>query len=159
MMRKRKNLVNNKAGRPPALTLSADLIKTVSGLARIGSTHREVAAVLGCAYQTWMTFKSENQDAQDAYDRGFEQGKASLRRTQYKLAERNAAMAIWLGKQYLGQKDRREFTGPDGGPIQTLDLAGLNDEQLEQLERTLAILADAGSGEAGEGSSSADQEG
>ena len=28
-----------------------------------------------------------------------------LRRSQFKLAEKNAAMAIFLGKQYLGQKD------------------------------------------------------
>lgn len=32
-------------------------------------------------------------------------GKISLRRSQWKLAEKNANMAIWLGKQYLGQKD------------------------------------------------------
>ena len=32
-------------------------------------------------------------------------GKASLRRTQMKLAEKNSAMAIFLGKQYLGQRD------------------------------------------------------
>jgi hypothetical protein len=30
-------------------------------------------------------------------------------------------MQIWLGKQYLGQKDvtRQEHSGPDGKPIQT----------------------------------------
>lgn len=32
-------------------------------------------------------------------------GKISLRRSQMKLAETNATMAIWLGKQYLGQRD------------------------------------------------------
>lgn len=32
-------------------------------------------------------------------------GQISLRRTQWKLAEKNATMAIFLGKQYLGQKD------------------------------------------------------
>ena len=32
-------------------------------------------------------------------------GKISLRRGQWRLAEKNASMAIWLGKQYLGQKD------------------------------------------------------
>ena len=32
-------------------------------------------------------------------------GKTSLRRMQFALAEKNAAMAIWLGKQYLGQRD------------------------------------------------------
>ena len=33
-------------------------------------------------------------------------GKISLRRMQFKLAERSATMAIWLGKQYLGQRDQ-----------------------------------------------------
>ena len=33
-------------------------------------------------------------------------GKISLRRSQWRLAEKNANMAIWLGKQYLGQKDQ-----------------------------------------------------
>ena len=28
-----------------------------------------------------------------------------MRRSQFRLAEKNATMAIWLGKQYLGQKD------------------------------------------------------
>lgn len=32
-------------------------------------------------------------------------GKVALRRAQWRLAEKNAAMAIWLGKQYLGQRD------------------------------------------------------
>lgn len=34
-----------------------------------------------------------------------EGGKASLRRAQFRLAQKNPALAIWLGKQYLGQKD------------------------------------------------------
>ena len=33
-------------------------------------------------------------------------GKISLRRSQFNLAKTNATMAIWLGKQYLGQRDR-----------------------------------------------------
>jgi hypothetical protein len=32
-------------------------------------------------------------------------GKISLRRHQFELAKKNANMAIWLGKQYLEQKD------------------------------------------------------
>ena len=35
-------------------------------------------------------------------------GKISLRRSQWRLAEKSATMAIWLGKQYLGQKDQVE---------------------------------------------------
>lgn len=39
-------------------------------------------------------------------------GKISLRRMQWQLAEKNASMAIWLGKQYLGQRDGVELGLP-----------------------------------------------
>lgn len=41
----------------------------------------------------------------DIYKKKSATGRMSLRRMQFKLAERNPAMAIWLGKQYLNQKD------------------------------------------------------
>lgn len=42
-------------------------------------------------------------------------GKISLRRTQWKMAQTNPTMALWLGKQYLNQRDRNdlEITGKD----------------------------------------------
>ena len=40
-----------------------------------------------------------------AYERLCNSGKASLRRNQLNLSSTNAAMAIWLGKQKLGQSD------------------------------------------------------
>lgn len=43
-----------------------------------------------------------------AYERGQEMGKASLRRLQWKSAQSNPVMQIWLGKQYLGQADKLE---------------------------------------------------
>lgn len=39
------------------------------------------------------------------YKRFSDGGKASLRRNQLQLSKKNAAMAIWLGKQKLGQRD------------------------------------------------------
>ena len=36
-------------------------------------------------------------------------GKISLRRSQWKMAEHNVSMAIWLGKQYLGQKEAQDI--------------------------------------------------
>lgn len=53
-------------------------------------------------------------------------GKASLRRTQWKQAENNPTMAIWLGKQYLGQKDN-----PDG-----------EEKTLEQITKNIETLAE-----------------
>src|SRR5258706_1174300 len=35
-------------------------------------------------------------------------GKLTLRRHQFKQSEKNATMAIWLGKQWLSQKDHEE---------------------------------------------------
>lgn len=40
-------------------------------------------------------------------------GKISLRRAQFRLAAKSASMAIWLGKQWLGQKDTVEIERPD----------------------------------------------
>lgn len=39
-------------------------------------------------------------------------GKISLRRSQWRLAEKSATMAIWLGKQYLGQRDQVDVNMP-----------------------------------------------
>lgn len=48
------------------------------------------------------------------------QGKISLRRAQFQLAERHPAMAIWLGKQYLGQTDRLEVAHDGLDKIESL---------------------------------------
>ena len=42
----------------------------------------------------------------ETYEQKSASGKVTLRRYQLRLAEKNAAMAIWLGKQWLGQTDR-----------------------------------------------------
>lgn len=45
------------------------------------------------------------EDYSTIYKRFSESGKCSLRRNQFVLSKKNASMAIWLGKQWLGQKD------------------------------------------------------
>lgn len=63
--------------------------------------------------------KTLNSWCKNTYDMTFSEifkikrgkGQISLRRTQWKLAEKNASMAIFLGKQYLGQTDKVETTG------------------------------------------------
>lgn len=46
-------------------------------------------------------------------------GRMSLRRWQFDNAKKgNASVQIWLGKQYLNQKDKVEHVGSDGKPIQ-----------------------------------------
>jgi hypothetical protein len=101
-----------KAGRPRGSTKlqpSEDLWKQINGLARIQCTQREAAAVLGVHEDTFRDFLRSHESAADAWHSGIEQGKASLRREQYKNAQSgNATMQIWLGKQWLGQRDQIE---------------------------------------------------
>ncbi len=44
-------------------------------------------------------------DFSSIYKKFQESGKCSLRRNQFAMSKSNASMAIWLGKQYLGQRD------------------------------------------------------
>lgn len=54
-------------------------------------------------------------------------GRVSLRRTQFRLAEKSPAMAIWLGKQYLGQRDEQEIkhSGEINNPMSQLTVEEL----------------------------------
>ena len=54
-------------------------------------------------------------------------GKISLRRHQWRLAEKNAAMAIWLGRNYLGQKEEPEETVETEDANAFFEAAGLNE--------------------------------
>lgn len=82
----------------------------VEKLAGIMCTQKEIAHFLGCDERTLQ----RDDEFCRVYKKGQETGKMSLRRMQYKLAEKNAAMAIFLGKQYLGQTDVLEYK--DVGP-------------------------------------------
>lgn len=116
-----------RIGRPPKITADAETLSKIEGLARIQCTHAEAADVMGIARSTFTMFLTNNKEAFDAWDRGGGKGRASLRRHQFKLAESgNATMQIWLGKQWLDQKDKAENTlqGPDGGPVQLGVLLG-----------------------------------
>ena len=47
---------------------------------------------------------------------------------QFKLAEKNPTMAIWLGKQYLGQKDTINTTTEGIQRVQIVDDLGSGNE-------------------------------
>lgn len=54
-------------------------------------------------------------------------GLVALRRTQFQLAMKNPAMAIFLGKNYLGQSDKQDID-----LRHRFDFSGLSDEELEK---------------------------
>lgn len=125
----------------PAYELTEDQLKMVDGMAEIQCTDDEIAALLDVS-PDWVAKKKANDpDFSTRIEKGRERGKESLRRKQYKLAEKgHPTMLIWLGKQVLGQRDKFEHAGPDGGPIktqQTIDLSGLSTETLKRIREEL----------------------
>ena len=57
----------------------------------------------------------EEDEYREAFDLGREEGLANLRQWQLEAAQdKDRIMLIWLGKQYLGQRDNVEVTGPGG---------------------------------------------
>lgn len=79
-------------------------------LCYIHCTLKEIAGWFKCSEDTierWCKRELEMSFA-DAYKTYSSDGNISLRRWQWKMAEHNVSMAIWLGKQYLGQTDHQE---------------------------------------------------
>lgn len=76
-------------------------------LCALQCTQSEIASVLKIHMDTLRdrTADKYEEDYSTVYKKMSETGKCSLRRAQFKLAMKNTSMAIWLGKQWLGQKD------------------------------------------------------
>ena len=115
----------------PAKEISRDDFEKLCGLQ---CTRDEICSWFG------ITDKTLNAWCNRTYGRSFSAvyaekrgaGKISLRRAQFKLAEKSATMAIWLGKQYLGQSDQ---------PITNLVETS---EEEDALSRSLRELAERG---------------
>lgn len=83
-------------------------------LCHIQCTLEEIAGWFQCSGDTIERWCKREYDTSFAecfkvYSAG---GRISLRRTQFRLAEKSYAMAIWLGKQYLGQREHVEVVAP-----------------------------------------------
>ena len=106
----------------PKIEVDEELLASLAG---IGCTTLEMASILGCSKDTL-----ERRFAA-LIEKGRSEMKRSLRRTQLRLAEEgNAAMAIWLGKQLLGQHE----------PKVQIDVNKLDSD----IERELAALTSRG---------------
>ena len=86
-------------------------VQTFKNLCAIFCTLEEIAGVFECSVDTienWCK-REFGETFSDVYKKESGRGKASLRRTQLKLAQKNASMAIFLGKNILGQSDHVEI--------------------------------------------------
>lgn len=84
--------------------------KLFEALCALQCTEEEICAQLDVTDKTLVNWCKRE------YGKGFREtfaekrllGKVSLRRKQFRLAERNPAMSIFLGKNWLGQKDNQD---------------------------------------------------
>ncbi len=76
-------------------------------LCKMQCTLAEIAGWFDCSEDTierWCK-KTYKMKFAEIYGQKREAGKISLRRSQFQMAQTNPTMAIFLGKQYLGQTD------------------------------------------------------
>lgn len=88
----------------PRKEIDEELFKKLCG---IQCTLTEIAGVFDCSDDTienWCK-RTYGKIFSEVYKTASANGKISLRRTQFALAAKSPAMAIFLGKQYLGQRD------------------------------------------------------
>lgn len=105
-----------ETGGRPRMLLNERGAAIVKRMAEIMCTNEEIADVLGVGVDL-ITNDNNNQTFQDAKRAGQVNGKMSLRRKQFALAAKNANMAIFLGKNYLDQRDKQEIENTISGGV------------------------------------------
>lgn len=105
--------------------------KTFENLCSIQCTMQEILAVLDVSDKTLTNWCKETYGMHfsEIFAIKRQAGFVSLRRTQFKLAEKSAAMAIFLGKNLLGQTDKDDWQRK-----QDEKLLELRERQVEQGE-------------------------
>ena len=96
--------MSSKMGRP-TIDINKDQFENLCALQ---CTEIEIAGFFKCSIDTinnWCK-KEYEETFSEVYKKKSVVGKISLRRYQFKLAEHNPTMSVWLGKQWLNQTDR-----------------------------------------------------
>lgn len=96
-------LKKNVGGRP---SVEIDQ-ESFEKLCAMQCTRNEICSWFGITDKTLSRWceKTYGEGFSATYEKKREDGRISLRRMQFRLAEKSATMAIFLGKQILGQKD------------------------------------------------------
>ena len=100
-----KQTKKNKGGRPKAVIDKIEFEK----LCGLQCTKEEICGwffITDKTLDVW-TKETYNLSFSEVFKQKRMLGRVSLRRMQFRLAEKNATMAIFLGKNYLGQQDNQ----------------------------------------------------
>jgi len=115
--RTKKTTTAVKAKRPvgrPKIEINLDELERLSAL---NCTMPELAAYFRVPLRTLEDRYTNDPDIRATINRGREVGKLSVRRKQMQIMNdmNSATMAIWLGKQLLGQRDKHDVITEDRG--------------------------------------------
>jgi len=83
----------------PKLEISDEKRKQIRGLSALGLAHEDIATIVSLDRRTM------ERRCKLELEQGRSEMRGRLHKIQFGLAGKSAAMAIWLGKQYLGQRD------------------------------------------------------
>ena len=114
-------MADGKAGRPRKEIDKRDFEK----LCMLQCTSAEMCSWFNVSEPTLIDWCKRTYDGQDfltVFNKKREGGKISLRRMQWQLAEKSPAMAIFLGKNLLGQTDKVEQTQNINGAVPTVQV-------------------------------------
>lgn len=128
--KKEPNKIKKKMGRPKIPIITKDIgsleeklpdrwvdLKQVLYWMDLGATQEEIAGAQHVSVDTLKRrIKEETgQTFAQLKEKSCGMAKIKLRNNQYRMSEKNASMGIWLGKQWLGQRDVpleiKEFNG------------------------------------------------
>lgn len=100
-------MARKPTGKPPGRPRKEITAASFEKLCALQCTLEDMTGVFECSEDAIRDFckREYGESFPTVYKRFLGVGRASLRRNQFKLSEKSAAMAIWLGKQYLGQRD------------------------------------------------------
>ena len=110
----------------PRIEIDKESFEKLCGLQ---CTLDEIASWFNCSQDTierWCQ-RTYSLSFADTYKIHSASGKITLRRYQFKQAEKSTAMAIWLGKQWLGQSDKMILEGS----IDPLTIKDIEDKVLK----------------------------
>lgn len=112
-------IIQPKALGRPKFKFTDEKLKQIYELASIMCTKEEVGRIIGCSHDTI----ERNEIAMEHYKLGVANSKATIRRTQFKIATKlnSAQMAMWLGKVYLKQ-DKEDDQDESNNPLPLTDI-------------------------------------
>jgi hypothetical protein len=118
MKKRAKKPTGRPPGRPPVLPpeITPKMMADARRVGRVGGTKQDLADLWGCSLRTLERWAPKLDPVMKAK---YAETRLAVREKQLKTALAGQPVGqIWWGKQHLGQTDRQQVTGANGGPLE-----------------------------------------